>query len=87
MKSKKVTRADRRKAQPSWGYLIVLAMVAVALVNLLALTVMLLLQPTTERFWFLGICWAIAFFGLTRLPRLQRLIEARRTPSNRRPRP
>jgi len=81
-----MTHVDRRKGQPSWGYLIALALVAIVLINLIAATIVLLLHSTPERYWFLGICWAITLFGLTRLPRLLRMVESRPTSTNRRPR-
>jgi hypothetical protein len=74
-----MTHDDRRKGQPSWGYLIVLALIAIFLLNLLAATVLLLIEPTPERYWFLGVVWIISLIGLTRLPRLRRMMESRRT--------
>jgi len=81
-----MTQADRRKEQPSWGYLIALALVAIVMINLIAASFVLLLQPTTERYWFLGVCWVIALVGLTRLPRLLRTIESPPKSPHRRPR-
>ncbi len=85
MANRRITRVEPRQAQPSWGYLIVLALVAIALVNLSAATFVLLLEPTPQRYWFLGIVWLIAVIGLTRLPRLRRMMEAPRTPPRRGP--
>lgn len=81
-----MTQADRRKEQPSWGYLIALALVAIVMINLIAASFVLLLQPTAERYWFLGVCWVIALVGLTRLPRLLRTIESPAKSPHRRPR-
>lgn len=78
MTNKSMTPLGRRNGQPSWGYLIVLALCAIALINLLAITIVLLMQPTPERHWFLVIIWIIAVVGLSRLPRIERAIEARR---------
>jgi len=80
------THDDRRKGQPSWGYLIVLALIAIVLLNLLAATILLLMQPTPERYWFLGSVWTVALIGLTQLPRLRRTMALQRT-SPRRGRP
>jgi hypothetical protein len=87
MTNQNMTHDDRRKGQPSWGYLIVLALIAIFLLNLLAATVLLLIQPTPERYWFLGIVWMITLIGLTRLPRLRRTMESQRTSPRRRPPP
>src|SRR5271166_497548 len=73
------THDDRRKGQPSWGYLIVLALIAIVLLNLLAATILLLMQPTPERYWFLGSVWTVALIGLTQLPRLRRTMALQRT--------
>jgi hypothetical protein len=81
-----MTQIDRRKGEPSWGYLIALALVAVLMINLIAATFVLLLRPTPERYWVLGIFWVIALVGLLRLPRLLRIIESRPASPHRRPR-
>lgn len=81
-----MTQVDRSKGQPSWGYLIALGLVAIGMINLIAATFILLLRPTSERYWVLGIFWVIALVGLTRLPRLLRIIESRPTSPQRRPR-
>jgi hypothetical protein len=78
-------RVHRGGKQPSWGYLIVLGLVAIYLVNLLAATCVLLFNPTPERHWFLGVVWAITVLGLTRLPKVRRAIEARQAAPPRRP--
>ncbi len=80
-----MTQVDRRKGQPSWGYLIVLALVAIVLINLIAASFVLLLQPTPERYWLLGVCWVITLLGLTRLPRLLRIVESPPRSPQRRP--
>ena len=81
-----MTQVDRSKGQPSWGYLIALAVVAVLMINLIAVTFVLLLRPTSERYWVLGVFWVIALLGLTRLPRLLRIVESRPPSPQRRPR-
>ncbi|MGA2778473.1 MAG: hypothetical protein ABSF94_13035 [Steroidobacteraceae bacterium] len=85
MPNRDIARVDRGNGQPSWGYLIALALIAIGFINLLAVTVVLLIQPTPERYWFLGIVWVIALGGLTRLPNLRRMIETPRTPPRRGP--
>ncbi len=76
--SNKRPQGDQRQEEPSWGELIVRVLIAIVLLNLLAVTVFLLMDPTPDRYTGLGIVWALVLVGLALLARWWRAWLARR---------
>ncbi len=77
---KQNSTVNASRGQPSWRDLIGLALVAIVLVNLLAVTVVLLFGPPPHRYGLIGMVWLVGLIGLALFALLWRSLAHQQKP-------